>query len=179
MFQKKIIVVVGRAIIPLTGIEPASSRSWELHFGSSPVGAPTGLELASSRSWETHAGSSPLVGCLGDWKNKWAIFPVCTCSGGIGGHVATFLGKFIAFYTTVGLLSYSFSTFNGRDTTTRKVVNVSRMENKFLICKCLSLILWAYHSDYRTVSREWALIGYCLFTLSWFGQFGQTMGTGH
>jgi hypothetical protein len=23
--------------------------------------------------------------------------------------------------------------------------------------------------------EQWALIGYCLFTLSWFGQFGQTM----
>jgi hypothetical protein len=31
-----------------------------------------------------------------------------------------------------------------------------------------------------TVTKEqWALIGYCLFTLSWLGQFGQTMGTGH
>jgi hypothetical protein len=27
--------------------------------------------------------------------------------------------------------------------------------------------------------EQWALIGYCLFTLSWFGQFGQTMGTSH
>jgi hypothetical protein len=27
--------------------------------------------------------------------------------------------------------------------------------------------------------EQWALIGYCLFTLSWFGQFGQTIGTGH
>jgi hypothetical protein len=26
---------------------------------------------------------------------------------------------------------------------------------------------------------KWAFIGYCQFTLSWFGQFGQTMGTGH
>jgi hypothetical protein len=34
--------------------------------------------------------------------------------------------------------------------------------------------------QYTTVTIEqWALIGYCLFTLSWFGQFGQTMGTGH
>jgi hypothetical protein len=33
---------------------------------------------------------------------------------------------------------------------------------------------------FSTVTIEqWALIGYCLFTLSWFGQFGQTMGTGH
>jgi hypothetical protein len=27
--------------------------------------------------------------------------------------------------------------------------------------------------------EQWVLIGYCLFTLSWFGQFGQMMGTGH
>jgi hypothetical protein len=27
--------------------------------------------------------------------------------------------------------------------------------------------------------EQWALIGYCLFILRWFGQFGQMMGTGH
>jgi hypothetical protein len=27
--------------------------------------------------------------------------------------------------------------------------------------------------------EQWVLIGYCLFLLSWFGLFGQTMGTGH
>jgi hypothetical protein len=27
--------------------------------------------------------------------------------------------------------------------------------------------------------EQWSLIGYCLFTLSWFRQFGQMMGSGH
>jgi hypothetical protein len=56
---------------------------------------------------------------------------------------------------------------------------------------CLKVSVFAIFNDYckklstsfpvqPTVTIEqWALIGYCLFTLSWFGQFGQTMGAGH